>query len=92
MAALFSTEVILIVSPGLITQLSAGDKFRPVSWHSRVLQVWRVESNQVVMAARLRSIHTNQELCVVTTHLKVINISVIIIMIIIILRPGGARC
>jgi len=47
-----------------------GDKFRPVSWHSRVLQVWRVESNQVVMAARLRSIHTNQELCVVTTHLK----------------------
>ena len=75
----------MIVSPGFITQLSAGDKFRPVSWHSRVLQVWRVESNQVVMAARLRSIDTNQELCVVTTHLKVIIITMVIIMILIII-------
>ena len=24
-----------------------GDKFSCESWHSRVLQVWRVESNQV---------------------------------------------
>jgi len=47
-----------------------GDRFRLVSWHSRVLQVWRVESNQVVMAARLQSLETKEELCVVTTHLK----------------------
>lgn len=72
----------MIVSSEVITQLSAGDKFRLVSWHSRVLQVWRVESNQVVMAARLRSIQTNQELCVVTTHLKVIIIIIIITIII----------
>ena len=59
--------------------MSPGDRFRLVSWHSRVLQVWRVESNQVVMAARLRTIDTDQELCVVTTHLKVIIIITIII-------------
>ena len=52
--------------------MSSGDRFRLVSWHSRVLQVWRVESNQVVMAARLQSLETKEELCVVTTHLKVI--------------------
>ena len=75
----------MIVSPVLITQLSSGDKFRLVSWHSRVLQVWRVESNQVVMAARLRSIDTNQELCVVTTHLKVILVIMIIIITILIM-------
>ena len=51
-----------------------------MSWHSRVLQVWRVESNQVVMAVRLQSLETGEELCVVTTHLKVIiiiNITII---------------
>ena len=74
----------MIVSSEAITPLSAGDKFRLVSWHSRVLQVWRVESNQVVMAARLRSVITNQELCVVTTHLKVIITIIIMIMMIII--------
>ena len=59
--------------------MSSGDRFRLVSWHSRVLQVWRVESNQVVMAARLQSLETKEELCVVTTHLKVIiNISIIV--------------
>ena len=50
-----------------------------MSWHSRVLQVWRVESNQVVMAARLQSLETSEELCVVTTHLKVI-INIIVLM------------
>jgi len=47
-----------------------GDKFSCESWHSRVLQVWRVESNQVVLAATLRHKETQQELAVVTTHLK----------------------
>ena len=32
--------------------------------------MWRVESNQVVMAARLRHTATGEELAVVTTHLK----------------------
>ena len=59
--------------------LFPGDRFRLVSWHSRVLQVWRVESNQVVMAARLQSLETSEELSVVTTHLKVIIIIVIVI-------------
>ena len=59
--------------------LSPGDRFRLVSWHSRVLQVWRVESNQVVMAARLQSLETSEELSVVTTHLKVIIITIIVI-------------
>merc|ERR1712029_232771 len=47
-----------------------GDKFNLVSWQSRVLQVWRVESNQVGMVATLRHKLTGRELCVVTTHLK----------------------
>jgi len=46
------------------------DKFNLVSWQSRVLQVWRVESNQVGMVATLRHKLTGRELCVVTTHLK----------------------
>ena len=47
-----------------------GDKFSLVGWHSRILQVWRVESNQVVMCGVLRHHVTGQEVCVVTTHLK----------------------
>ena len=38
-----------------------------------------MESNQVVMAARLQSLETKEELCVVTTHLKVI-INIIVLM------------
>ena len=33
-----------------------------------------MESNQVVMAARLQSLETSEELSVVTTHLKVTSI------------------
>lgn len=47
-----------------------GERFSLLSWHWRVLQVWRVESNQVVMAAMLRDQLTGADLCVVTTHLK----------------------
>lgn len=47
-----------------------GHKFSLVGWHSRTLQVWRVESNQVVMCGVLRHNDTGQEICVVTTHLK----------------------
>lgn len=37
---------------------------------SRVLEVWRVQSNQVVLAVNLRSRSSARELCVATTHLK----------------------
>ena len=45
-------------------------KFSLVGWAWRVLEVWRVESNQVVLAATLRHRLLQQEICVVTTHLK----------------------
>ena len=45
-------------------------KFSLVGWAWRVLEVWRVESNQVVLCATLRHRHLHTELCVVTTHLK----------------------
>ena len=45
-------------------------KFSLVGWVWRVLEVWRVESNQVVLCATLRHTLLNRELCVVTTHLK----------------------
>lgn len=46
------------------------DKYSLVSFHSRILQVWRVESNQVAMCAVVRDRVTGQELALVTTHLK----------------------
>lgn len=46
------------------------EKFSVVEWTWRVLEVWRVESNQVVLCAVLRHRTLNTELCVVTTHLK----------------------
>jgi len=37
----------------------------------RILEVWRVQSNQVVLALNLRSVTTSaREVCVATTHLK----------------------
>lgn len=46
------------------------DKYELVSNHSRVIEVWRVESNQVVMMTNLRNKETGQEICIATTHLK----------------------
>ena len=37
---------------------------------SRVLEVWHVQSNQVVLAVNLRHRGTGREVCVATTHLK----------------------
>ena len=37
---------------------------------SRILEVWHVQSNQVVVAASLRSRSTGKEVCLATTHLK----------------------
>uniref|UniRef100_A0A2M4CGY8 Nocturnin n=1 Tax=Anopheles darlingi TaxID=43151 RepID=A0A2M4CGY8_ANODA len=46
------------------------DRLEMVNHFTRVLEVWRVQSNQVAIAAVLRTRDTQQELCVTTTHLK----------------------
>lgn len=46
------------------------DKFQLNNYAARILQVWRVQSNQVAIAVNLIIKETNQELCVCTTHLK----------------------
>jgi len=38
--------------------------------HSKVLEVWHVQSNQVALALNLRHKSSNSEVCVATTHLK----------------------
>jgi len=38
--------------------------------HTRVLEVWHVQSNQVAVAVNLRSRRSGREVCVATTHLK----------------------
>lgn len=45
-------------------------KFDMIDCTTRVLEVWRVQSNQVAVAAILRVRATGQEMCVGTTHLK----------------------
>ncbi|XP_035905118.1 nocturnin isoform X3 [Anopheles stephensi] len=46
------------------------DRLEMVNHFTRVLEVWRVQSNQVAIAAVLRTRDTQQEICVTTTHLK----------------------
>ncbi|XP_052869595.1 nocturnin isoform X1 [Anopheles cruzii] len=46
------------------------DRLEMVNHFTRVLEVWRVQSNQVAIAAVLRTRDTHQEFCVTTTHLK----------------------
>jgi len=45
-------------------------KFDIVAEGQRVLEVWRVQSNQVVLCLNLRDKRSGRELCVATTHLK----------------------
>lgn len=45
-------------------------KFELVNYDTRILEVWRIQSNQVAIAANLRIIETGREICVCTTHLK----------------------
>lgn len=49
------------------------DKFDLVKLDSRVLEVWKVQSNQVVLSATLRSKKTSKEMVFATTHLKARN-------------------
>ncbi|XP_058816829.1 nocturnin isoform X2 [Topomyia yanbarensis] len=46
------------------------DRLEMINHFTRVLEVWRVQSNQVAIAALFRTLDTNQEICVTTTHLK----------------------
>lgn len=46
------------------------DKLELVAHHTRILEVWRVQSNQVAIAANFRVRATGRELSVCTTHLK----------------------
>jgi len=46
------------------------DKFEILEQHQRVLEVWRVQSNQVVLALNLADRATGARLTVATTHLK----------------------
>ncbi|KAJ8919962.1 hypothetical protein NQ315_006491 [Exocentrus adspersus] len=46
------------------------DKFELVKAETRVLEIWRVQSNQVALLMVLRVRETGQEICVTTTHLK----------------------
>lgn len=49
------------------------NKFDLVNYDTRILEVWRVQSNQVTITANLRVIETGKEVCVCTTHLKARN-------------------
>ncbi|XP_034114813.1 nocturnin isoform X2 [Drosophila albomicans] len=46
------------------------DKLQLLCYDTRILEVWRVQSNQVAIAARLQLKATGKEFCVCTTHLK----------------------
>ncbi|XP_069701047.1 nocturnin isoform X3 [Periplaneta americana] len=49
------------------------DKFELLKAETRILEVWRVQSNQVAVIMLLRVRETGQEICVATTHLKARN-------------------
>ncbi|XP_055841634.1 nocturnin isoform X2 [Episyrphus balteatus] len=46
------------------------DKFELKNFETHVLEVWRVQSNQVAIAVTLEVKATGKEICVCTTHLK----------------------
>jgi len=46
------------------------DKFELEKLESRIIEVWRVQSNQVVLSAVLKSKSSGEEVMVATTHLK----------------------
>ncbi|CAH0545835.1 unnamed protein product [Brassicogethes aeneus] len=46
------------------------DKFELINSESRILEIWRVQSNQVALLVNLKIKETGQEVCITTTHLK----------------------
>lgn len=49
------------------------DKYDLVATETRILEVWRVQSNQVAVLLVLRNKKTQEEICIATTHLKARN-------------------
>lgn len=49
------------------------EKFDFIKSETRVLEVWRVQSNQVALLILLKNKETDHEICVATTHLKARN-------------------
>jgi len=45
-------------------------KFDLLSEGSKVLEVWKVQSNQVLLSLNLREKNSGKEMCIATTHLK----------------------
>jgi len=45
-------------------------KFELLGEGSKVLEVWKVQSNQVILSLNLREKNSGKEICVATTHLK----------------------
>jgi len=46
------------------------DKFELLGEGSKVLEVWKVQSNQVILSLNLRLRNSGKEICIATTHLK----------------------
>lgn len=46
------------------------NKFELVNYDTRILEVWRVQSNQVAIGVNLKVLETGKEFSVCTTHLK----------------------
>ncbi|KAG4071499.1 hypothetical protein HA402_011653 [Bradysia odoriphaga] len=46
------------------------NKFELVNYDTRILEVWRVQSNQVAIGVNLKVLETGKEFTVCTTHLK----------------------
>lgn len=49
------------------------NKFELVNYDTRILEVWRVQSNQVAIAVNFKVLETGKEFSVCTTHLKARN-------------------
>ncbi|XP_054275285.1 nocturnin isoform X2 [Macrosteles quadrilineatus] len=49
------------------------ERYELVKLETRILEVWRVQSNQVAILVILRDKQTEDEICVATTHLKARN-------------------
>ncbi|CAG9856001.1 unnamed protein product [Phyllotreta striolata] len=49
------------------------DKFDLVNVETKILEIWKVQSNQVAILSILKMKETGQEICVTTTHLKAKN-------------------
>lgn len=46
------------------------DKFELLKAETRILEIWRIQSNQVALLMILKLKQTGEEICVATTHLK----------------------